>query len=84
MLFFVDGPLAAFTAAILVLSESSTIIMVLSRNWVIGDALVDTFDGVLVSRDEIGVVTEGRQLKPGGDPISKVNKSIYEMFRRGY
>jgi hypothetical protein len=72
VLFFVNGPLAAFTTILLILSESSTLITVLSKNFLIADALVDTFDGVLVSRGEAGVVAEGRQLKSGGDPISKV------------
>lgn len=41
-----EGPLAAISTALLVLSESSTIINVLSKGFLIDDALVDTFDGV--------------------------------------
>jgi hypothetical protein len=55
-----------------ILSESSTLITLLSKNFLIADALVDTFDGVLVSRNETAVVSEGRQLKSGSDSINKV------------
>ena len=41
-----NGPLAALTAILLVLSESSTISNIMSRTLFIEDALVDTFDGV--------------------------------------
>jgi len=57
---------------LLILSESSTLITLLSKNFLIADALVDTFDGVLVSRNETGMVSEGRQLKSGSDSINKV------------
>jgi hypothetical protein len=41
-----NGPLAALTTVLLVFSESSTIFNVLSKNFFIDDALIDTFDGV--------------------------------------
>lgn len=72
ILFFVNGPLAAFTTVLLTLSESSTIITILSKNFLIADALVDTFDGTLIARNETAVVAEGRQIKAGSDPINKV------------
>ena len=37
---FTSGPLAAFSAAILTLSESSTLINILSRTFLVEDALV--------------------------------------------
>jgi hypothetical protein len=80
VLFFVNGPLAAFTTVLLILSESSTLITLLSKNFLIQDALVDTFDGVLVSKNETAVVSEGRQLKSGSDSINKVGQSKYETF----
>lgn len=49
ILAFVDGPLAPFTAIPLVLSESSTLLDIISKNFLIGDALVDTFDGVCLA-----------------------------------
>ena len=84
VLFFVNGPLAAFTTVLLILSESSTLITLLSKSFLIADALVDTFDGVLVSRNETGVVSEGRQLKSGSDSINKVGDSTYRTFTSQY
>lgn len=49
VLAFTSGPLAAVSAALLVLSESSTISMVLSKTMLIEDALIDTFDGVKIA-----------------------------------
>ena len=41
-----NGQLAALTTILLVLSESSTIFSLLSKYFLIDDALIDTFDGV--------------------------------------
>lgn len=41
-----EGPLAAISTALLVLSESSTIFNVMAKNFLVEDALIDTFDGV--------------------------------------
>jgi len=46
ILTFTDGPFAPVSAALLVLSESSSLFNVLSKSFVIEDALLDTFDGV--------------------------------------
>jgi len=80
LLVFVNGPLAVFTTVLLILSESSTIISVLSRNFLLQDALLDTFDGTLVSRDAINILSEGRQLKAGGDPMARLGKIIKSPF----
>jgi len=82
VLVFVNGPLAAFTTILLTLSESSTLITLLSRTFLIQDALVDTFDGVLVARNETAVLSEGRQLKAGGDPIAKLGKLLKSPFEK--
>jgi hypothetical protein len=84
VLVFVNGPLAAFTTILLTLSESSTIITLLSRTSLIQDALVDTFDGVMVARHQTGVLAEGRQLKSGNfnDPIAKLGKLIKSPFEK--
>ena len=42
----VNGPLAAVSSILLTLNESSTLITILSKTFLIEDALVDTFDGV--------------------------------------
>ncbi|TVY27964.1 Outer spore wall protein [Lachnellula hyalina] len=80
----VNGPLAAITTILLTLSESSTIITLLSKNFLIQDALVDTFDGVLVAKKQTGVLSEGRQLKAGNfnDPIAKLGKLIKSPFEK--
>jgi hypothetical protein len=84
ILVFVNGPLAAFTTALLTLSESSTLITILSKTFLIQDALVDTFDGVLVARRQTAVLAEGRQLKSGNfnDPIAKLGKLIKSPFEK--
>ena len=82
ILVFVNGPLAVFTTVLLVLNESSTIVTFISRNWIMQDALLDTFDGTLVARDASNIVKEGRQLKPGGDPIQKLGKILKSPFER--
>jgi len=82
VLVFVNGPLAVFTTVLLVLNESSTIVTIISRNWIMQDALLDTFDGTLVARDASNIVKEGRQLKPGGDPIQKLGKILKSPFER--
>jgi len=41
-----NGPLAAISAALLVLSESSTVFNVMARALLVEDSLIDTFDGV--------------------------------------
>lgn len=63
VLAFTSGPMAPFSAALLVLSESSTILNALSRSFLLQDALVDTFDGTLVARGhEALVIADDRQL----------------------
>ncbi|KUJ14353.1 uncharacterized protein LY89DRAFT_686837 [Mollisia scopiformis] len=84
VLVFVNGPLAAFTTILLTLSESSTLINLISRTFLLQDALVDIFDGVLVARRQTGVLAEGRQLKSGNfnDPIAKLGKLIKSPFEK--
>jgi hypothetical protein len=84
VLVFVNGPLAAFTTALLTLSESSTLITILSKTFLIQDALVDTFDGVLVARRQTALLAEGRHLKSGNfnDPIAKLGKLIKSPFEK--
>ena len=79
---FTNGPIAAISAAVLVLSESSTLVTVLSKTFLISDALVDTFDGTLVSKNTTNLVSEGRQVKAGGDPIAKLGKLVKKPFER--
>jgi hypothetical protein len=79
---FTSGPVAAVTAALLTLSESSTIINVLSRTYLIEYALIDTFDATLLSRDCTDLVSEGRDIKSAGDPIARLGKLIKKPFSK--
>ncbi|KAJ9314646.1 hypothetical protein DTO271D3_5146 [Paecilomyces variotii] len=83
MLAFTSGPLAPISAALLVLSESSTITSALSRSLLLQEALVDTFDGTLLSRGQAALVANTRQLKSGSiDPIYRLGKLIKKPFAR--
>jgi hypothetical protein len=82
LLVFVNGPLAVFTTVVLILNESSTIINMISRNWLLQDALLDTFDGTLVSRDATNLASEGREVKSGSDPIQKLGKVLKSPFEK--
>lgn len=79
---FTSGPAAAVSAALLTLSESSTIVNLLARTFFIEDALVDTFDGTLLSKDCTNLVSEGRQIKTGGDSIARLGKLIKKPFAK--
>ncbi|KAL8380677.1 hypothetical protein RB595_005110 [Gaeumannomyces hyphopodioides] len=82
ILVWVNGPLAVFTTVLLVLNESSTITSLIARNYIMQDALLDTFDGTLVARGATSVVKEGRELQPGSDPIGKLGKVLKSPFER--
>ena len=77
-----NGPLAFVTTVLLVLSESSTIFNVLSKNFVIDDALIDTFDGTLMSRNMTTLVAKERAVKSGSDPIAKLGKLATKPFAK--
>ncbi|KAF1983750.1 hypothetical protein K402DRAFT_396230 [Aulographum hederae CBS 113979] len=77
-----NGPLAVLTTVLLVLSESSTLFNVLSKSFIIDEALVDTFDGTLVARNMTGIVADGREIKGGGDPMAKLGKLLKRPFAR--
>ena len=79
---FTSGPVAAFSAALLTLSESSTIINLLSRTFLTEDALIDTFDGTLLSKQCTNLVSEGRQVKAGGDSIARLGKLLKKPFQK--
>ncbi|KAF6233588.1 hypothetical protein HO173_008145 [Letharia columbiana] len=79
---FTSGPLAAVSAALLVLSESSTLFTILSKTFLIEDALTDTFDGVLVSKNTTNLVSEGRQIKGGSDIMGKLGKLTKKPFQK--
>ncbi|PVI06478.1 hypothetical protein DM02DRAFT_423036 [Periconia macrospinosa] len=82
VLTLVNGPLAILTTVLLVLSESSTIFSVLSKNFLIDDALIDTFDGTLVTRNLTTLVSNDRQIKSHSDPIARMGKIAKKPFER--
>lgn len=75
-----NGPLAIVTTVLLVLSESSTIFNMLSRAFLIEEALVDTFDATLLSRNMTAIVSEGREVKSGSDPMASLGKLVKRPF----
>lgn len=77
-----NGPLAIFTTVLLVLSEASTIFSVLSKNFLIDDALIDTFDGTLLCRNLQSLVQNERQVKSGRDPVGKLGKLVSKPFAK--
>ncbi|EXJ92423.1 hypothetical protein A1O3_00974 [Capronia epimyces CBS 606.96] len=79
---FTSGPIAAISAALLTLSESSTLINLLAKTFLIEDALVDTFDGTLLSQNCTNLVGEGRQIQGGGDNIARLGKLVKKPFAK--
>lgn len=82
VLTLVNGPLAIVTTILLVLSEASTIFNVLSKNFLIDDALIDTFDGTLISRGCTQLVSTERQIKSSNDPIGRLGKIARKPFAK--
>lgn len=66
ILAFTNGPLAPFSAILLVLTESSTITTFLARRFLLREALTDTFDGTLIEKGCERVVSNGRQINSVG------------------
>ncbi|KAJ5485632.1 hypothetical protein N7539_005620 [Penicillium diatomitis] len=82
---FTSGPLAAISAALVVLTESATITNFLSRSLLVEGALVDTFDGTLMARGQDTLVSQGRQIKPrsgGADAVARLGKVISRPLAR--
>ena len=80
---FTNGPIAAITAGLLVLSESSTLTTTLARTFLVQDALIDVFDGTLVARGTTDLVSSGRQIKRGAsDPMHALGKLVKKPFAK--
>ncbi|CAI6093951.1 unnamed protein product [Clonostachys chloroleuca] len=76
-----DLPSRSLTV-LLVLNESTAIVNGISRNFLLEDAILDTFDGTLLSRNKGEIVKEGREIKSGSDPIQKLGKALKKPFER--
>lgn len=77
-----NGPLAVVSTILLILSESAAIITGIARGWLLQDAILDTFDATLVSRNATAIVSEGRELKTGSDPMAKLGKILKSPFAK--
>jgi len=80
ILVFVNGPLAVFTTVLLILNESSTIIDFIAKNWLLKEAVLDTFDGVLIEQGETELVKEGREVKSDEDGRERLGKILKSPF----
>ncbi|EME87116.1 uncharacterized protein MYCFIDRAFT_86491 [Pseudocercospora fijiensis CIRAD86] len=84
VLLFTSGPLAVVSTVFLVLSEISTLTMVLAKALLIEDSLIDTFDGTLVARGHTALVERDRQVKSNkyGDAIQRLGKLASKPFSK--
>ncbi|KAK6497919.1 hypothetical protein TWF481_012315 [Arthrobotrys musiformis] len=85
ILTLVDGPIAFVNAGMLVLSESSTLILLISKWWWIDDATIEVFDAVLVQQNQTELVAAGREIKATGssDPLGKLGRRLAKPFGDG-
>ncbi|EAS36474.1 uncharacterized protein CIMG_01828 [Coccidioides immitis RS] len=86
LLAFTSGPFAPFSAALLVLTESSTLTNFLARSFILRDSLLDTFDATLLSRGQTALVARGRELDSSGgvgDPIARLGRVVRRRFTGG-
>ncbi|RAH75546.1 uncharacterized protein BO66DRAFT_467232 [Aspergillus aculeatinus CBS 121060] len=84
LLTFTAGPLLApFSAALLVLSESSTITTYLARSFLLADALTDTFDATLLERGEDALVARERAVAVPPSSSSSSSTSTSGAHRLG-
>ncbi|RMZ79625.1 hypothetical protein DV737_g3326, partial [Chaetothyriales sp. CBS 132003] len=79
---FTSGPAAVFSAALLTLSQSSTITNLISKTFFTQEALIDEFDGTLLSKGYTSLVEDGRQVKAGGDNIARLGKLVKKPFAK--
>ncbi|KAK4189191.1 hypothetical protein QBC35DRAFT_152757 [Podospora australis] len=79
---FVNGPLAVLTTVLLVLNESAAIVSIISKGFLLQDALLDTFDGTMLAKNQTQIVAKGREVKSGGDVIQRLGKALKSPFRR--
>ncbi|RAL00713.1 EI24 domain-containing protein [Aspergillus ibericus CBS 121593] len=73
-----NGAMAPISAALLVLSESSTITTFLARSFLLPDAITDTFDAALLEEGQDALVAQGRSLSPTSatDAIARLGKTV--------
>ena len=79
---FVNGPLAVFTTVVLVLNESAAVVSIISKNLLLQEALLDTFDGTLVAKKQTEIVKNGRELKTRGDSVQRLGRVLKNPFSK--
>ncbi|TDL23745.1 hypothetical protein BD410DRAFT_897353 [Rickenella mellea] len=67
ILTLMNGPLGPINAIALVLSESTFVIVLLAKAFILQGALVDVFDATLVHEGQTSLVAKGRELKSGSN-----------------
>jgi hypothetical protein len=82
LLTFVNGPIAWISTIALVLSESAAIITAISRTFLIDEALLDTFDAVLLQEGFVTLVKNGRELNEGKTVLGRLGKILKKPFER--
>ncbi|CAZ82075.1 unnamed protein product [Tuber melanosporum] len=82
LLTFVNGPVAWISTIALVLSESAVIITALSRAFLIDEALVDIFDGVLLLEGMSVLVKNGRKLEAGNGVMGKLGALVKKPLEK--
>ncbi|KAL2868574.1 uncharacterized protein BJX67DRAFT_45455 [Aspergillus lucknowensis] len=86
---FTAGPLLApIGAFFLVLSEAAALTHFLSRTFVLADALIDTFDAVLLNRGHEALVSRGREIKSargnGNGVFARLGKMLHKPLGSGF
>lgn len=81
VLTFVNGPLGPINAVALVLSESTTVVTLLARSFLLQGALTELFDATLLSAGQEQLVARGRELKDTRNGRSGVHRLGREVMK---
>ncbi|PWY95758.1 hypothetical protein BO94DRAFT_541858 [Aspergillus sclerotioniger CBS 115572] len=78
-----NGAMAPISAALLVLSESSTITTFLARSFLLPDAITDTFDAALLEEGQDALVAQGRKINPKSKSHESAADAIERLGEKG-
>jgi len=85
ILTFVNGPLGPINAFVLVLSESTTIVTMLARSFLLEGALTELFDATLLTQGQEQLVARGRELKDkksGKSGVQRLGKEVMKPLNK--
>ncbi|KAI5121863.1 hypothetical protein M0805_001071 [Coniferiporia weirii] len=84
LLSVMNGPVAALNAVALVCSESSVIINILARAFLLDQALLDIFDATLICEAQETLVGKGREVNPGKkfEGTKKLGKTLTRPLQK--